>query len=108
MGRDETAAQLGYAVHPDSRGRGVLRAALGIVVEWAFRPVAEGGLGKRRLSLSTAASNKASRYAAEQAGFVHVATEPEAFGTGEEGFEDDVVYQRLNPNWTTEWANPSA
>jgi RimJ/RimL family protein N-acetyltransferase len=108
VGRDETAAQLGYAVHPDSRGRGVLRAALGILVEWAFRPVAEGGLGKRRLSLSTAASNKASRYAAEQAGFEHVATEPEAFGTGEEGFEDDVVYQRLNPNWTTESANPPA
>jgi RimJ/RimL family protein N-acetyltransferase len=107
-GRDETAAQFGYAVHPDSRGRGVLREALGVVVEWAFRPVAEGGLGKRRLGLSTAASNKASRYAAEQAGFVHVATEPDSFGTGEAGFEDDVIYQRLNPNWTSGSANPPA
>jgi RimJ/RimL family protein N-acetyltransferase len=107
-GLDETQADLGYSVHPDSRGRGVLRAALGMVVEWAFRPVAEGGLGKRRLSLSTAASNKASRYAVEQVGFTHVASLPEGFPSGEEGFEDSAIYHRLNPNWTIESTNPPA
>lgn len=98
-GLDDTAAKLGYAVHPDARGRGVLTEALRLVVEWSFRPAEEGGLGKRRLSLSTAASNKASRYAAEQVGFVHIGTEPMAFTTGEDGFEDTVVYHRLNPAW---------
>jgi RimJ/RimL family protein N-acetyltransferase len=107
-GLDDTSAQLGYMVHPDARGRGVLREALRLLVEWAFRPVADGGLGKRRLNLSTAASNKASRYAAEQSGFVHVSTEPESFPSGEEGFEGDVIYHRLNPNWTTEFTNPPA
>ncbi|MGH3876106.1 MAG: GNAT family N-acetyltransferase [Actinophytocola sp.] len=101
-GLDETEAKFGYSVHPDSRGRGVLRSALGPVVEWAFRPVSAGGLGKRRLSLTTAASNKASRYAVEQVGFTHIGTEPESFTTGEDGFDDTATYHRLNPNWTPE------
>lgn len=99
-GLDDTAATLGYAMHPDSRGRGVMTDALKLVAEWAFRPVEEGGLGKRRLSMRTAGSNMASRYAAERAGFVHVATEPEAFPTGASGFEDSLIYHRLNPRWT--------
>ncbi|HEY7598226.1 MAG TPA: GNAT family N-acetyltransferase [Actinophytocola sp.] len=106
-GLDDSEAKFGYSVHPESRGRGVLREALRIVTEWAFRPVADGGLGKRRLSLTTAVSNKASRYGAEQAGFEHVGTEPMAFPSGEEGFEDMAIYARLNPNWTTEWTKPS-
>jgi RimJ/RimL family protein N-acetyltransferase len=97
---DDTAAEIGYSVHPDARGRGVLTEALGMLVECAFRPKGEGGLGLRRLSLSTAGSNKASRYGAEKAGFTHVATHPEAFPTGESGFEDETIYQRINPDWT--------
>lgn len=107
-GLDDTEAKLGYSVHPDARGRGVLRSALELVVEWAFRPMAGGGLGKRRLSLTTAVSNKASRYAVEQVGFVHVGTEPSAFTSGEEGFEDKAIYQRVNPNWTTSFTKPPA
>jgi ribosomal-protein-alanine N-acetyltransferase len=99
-GLDPTSAQLGYSVHPDSRGRGVLTEALDMVVEWAFRPVADGGPGLRRLALDTAASNAASRHAAEKAGFAHVATEPAAFPTGESGFEDSVTYHQLNQRWT--------
>lgn len=94
-GFDPTSAQLGYGVHPSARGRGVLTEALGMVVDWAFRP---GGL--RRVWLATAASNAASRHAAETAGFTHIASEPEAFPTGESGFEDSVIYHRLNPHWT--------
>ena len=106
-GLDETEAKFGYSVHPDSRGKGVVREALATVTEWAFRSVAEGGLGKRRLTLTTAMSNSASRYAAEQAGFEHVATEPAAFTTGEDGFDDMATYARVNPNWTTESTKPA-
>jgi RimJ/RimL family protein N-acetyltransferase len=98
-GFDPTSARLGYSVHPESRGRGVLTGALDLVVEWSFRPVADGGPGFRRLSLGTAASNAASRHAAEKAGFVHVASEPAAFPTGEFGFEDSVTYHQLNQRW---------
>jgi [ribosomal protein S5]-alanine N-acetyltransferase len=95
-GLDETSAGLGYSVHPSARGRGVVTEALGMVVEWAFRSKEAGGLGLRRLELGTAASNKASRHAAEQAGFVHVATHPEAFPIDENVFDDEAIYQRLN------------
>lgn len=99
-GMDATAAEAGYSVHPSARGRGVLTEALGMLVSWAFRPKDEGGLGLRRLSLGTAVSNKASRHAAEKAGFTHVATFPEAFPIGPTGFDDEAAYQRLNPSWT--------
>ncbi len=99
-GLDDTSAEIGYMVHADSRGQGVLTEALTMMVEWAFRPVAEGGLGKRRLSLGTASDNKASRHAAEKAGFTHVATEPEAFPRFDTGFTDEVIYAQLNPLWT--------
>lgn len=99
-GLDKTAAEIGYSVHPAARGKGVLTEALGLLVECAFAPKDKGGLGIRRLSLSTAGSNKASRYAAEKVGFVHVATLPESFPTGESGFEDETIYAQTNPNWT--------
>jgi RimJ/RimL family protein N-acetyltransferase len=99
-GLDHTAAEIGYGVHPDARGKGVLTEALGMLVDCAFADKKDGGLGLRRLSLSTAASNKASRYGAEKAGFTHVATIPESFPTGESGFEEETIYAQVNPKWT--------
>lgn len=99
-GFDPTTAELGYGVHPDARGRGVLTEALDLVVDWSFRPEADGGPGLRRLVANTAASNTASRYAAQKAGFTHIASEPAAFPTGESGFEDCVTYHQLNLRWT--------
>jgi RimJ/RimL family protein N-acetyltransferase len=99
-GLDATSAEIGYSVHPDARGRGVLTEAMGMVVDCAFRPEPQGGFGLRRLSLGTAASNTASRHAAEKSGFAHVASLPETFPTGESGFEDEAVYQQINPAWT--------
>ncbi len=98
-GLDKTAAELGYSVHPDARGKGVLTEALGMLIDCAFTPKEKGGLGLRRLSLSTAGSNKASRYAAEKAGFTHVATLPDSFPTGRSGFEDETIYAQVNPHW---------
>ncbi len=102
-GLDETQAEIGYSVHPEARGKGVLTEALGMLVEWSFRSPKDGGQGLRRLSLGTAASNKASRYGAESAGFTHVATLPSAFTTGESGFDDETIYQRVNPAWRESW-----
>jgi ribosomal-protein-alanine N-acetyltransferase len=96
-GPDVTKAEVGYSVHPSRRGQGLLTEALGMVVDWAFSPA---GLGLRRLTLITATTNKASRHAAESTGFTHVATEPEAFPTGESGFTDEAIYARINPDWT--------
>jgi len=98
-GMDPTSAEVGYSVHPSSRGKGVVTEALRMVVAWAFRAKEHGGLGLRRLELDTAATNKASRHAAEQAGFVHMATHSEAFPRGDRVFDDAVIYHQLNPSW---------
>ncbi|HEV2781474.1 MAG TPA: GNAT family N-acetyltransferase [Actinophytocola sp.] len=98
-GLDDTEVKPGYVIHPDARGRGILTEALRAVVDWTFRPVAAGGFGKRRITISTAATNTASRHAAEQAGFTHVCTNPTAFSLGESDFDDEVLYQVINPSW---------
>jgi RimJ/RimL family protein N-acetyltransferase len=103
---DVTTGELGYSVHPAARGRGVLTDALGIVTEFAFRDTDQGGLGLRRLKLGTAASNKASRHAAEKAGFIHIMTEPEGFPSGDSGFEDETTYHQFNPSWKDPDARP--
>jgi RimJ/RimL family protein N-acetyltransferase len=95
---DPTQVDAGYSVHPDARGRGLLTEALGALVEWTFRPADAGGLGKRRITIQTAASNTASRYAAERAGFSQVASMPQAFPVGQD-FDHLVIYHRLNHGW---------
>jgi RimJ/RimL family protein N-acetyltransferase len=47
----------------------VLTEAVGLVVAHAFRPVADGGLGRHRLQIDTAWDNSASRRVAERNGF---------------------------------------
>lgn len=100
---DDTHGEIGYSVHPEARGKGVLREALGMLVEWAFRSRKDGGQGLRRLSLTTAGTNKASRHGAEMAGFTLVASEPEGFPVGETEFTDSTTYHRLNPAWDPSW-----
>jgi len=73
--RDSTAGEIGYWMHPDARGRKVMSTAVRLVIEHAFTPVADGGLGRRRLQLLAAEGNTASAHVAEVNGFTHVSTE---------------------------------
>ena len=98
-GLDDTEVKPGYSIHPDSRGRGILTESLLALTDWIFRPIESGGLGKRLVTISTAASNAASRHAAATAGFTHTATHPHSFPIGPVDFDDEVLYQRLNPTW---------
>lgn len=61
--RTDLEAELGYAVSPWARGRGVATAALDALTAWAF---AEGLL---RVSLLIAVSNRASSRVAEKCGY---------------------------------------
>lgn len=97
-GLDNTEVKPGYSIHPDSRGRGYLTESLLALADWTFLPVSAGGLGKRLITISTAGSNTASRHAATQAGFTHTATHPHSFPMPT-SFDDEVIYQRLNPSW---------
>lgn len=65
-----TGGEIGYWAHPDARGRGIVGEAVALVVAHAFRPRAEGGLGRHRLQIGTAWANTPSRRVAERAGFV--------------------------------------
>jgi len=102
-GLDPTSGELGYGVHPDSRGRGVLTEALRMLPGWAFRPLGDNGGGLRRLTLGTAESNTASRYAAERAGFTLSCVDPDGYPIGETGFEGMAVYALRNPDWADDW-----
>lgn len=52
---DDCTAEIGYTVRPSARGRGVARRAARIVADHVLSPVADGGLGLRRLVAETAA-----------------------------------------------------
>ncbi|MDN5717477.1 MAG: GNAT family N-acetyltransferase, partial [Janibacter sp.] len=51
-------AELGYSVRPSARGRGLAGGAARLAAQHALRPVAQGGLGLRRLVAQTAADNE--------------------------------------------------
>jgi RimJ/RimL family protein N-acetyltransferase len=65
--RDGTA-EIGYAVHPDGRGRGYVTEAVGAVLDWAFAPDPDG-LGLERVQWRALAFNHASAAVAQRLGF---------------------------------------
>ncbi|MBA2738372.1 MAG: GNAT family N-acetyltransferase [Nocardioidaceae bacterium] len=66
------SAEMGYLAHPDARGRGVVGEAVDLALAHAFRPTADGGLGRHRVQLGASWRNAASRRVAERAGFSQV------------------------------------
>ncbi|WP_229051760.1 GNAT family N-acetyltransferase [Aeromicrobium sp. Leaf350] len=81
-GLDPTSGEIGYALHPDARGHGVLRAALPAVLDHSFSPA---GLRRRRITAAAAEGNEASLAILRGAGFVptgrQTAAEPLGDGT---------------------------
>lgn len=89
-----SGAEIGYWLHPDARGRGVMREAVALAVRHAFIDVEDGGLGLDKIRLVAAVDNTASRRVAELNGFREVGTE-RAGTTCRDGKHDAVVYDRL-------------
>jgi len=94
-GLDPTSGEIGYWVHPDARGQGVMSEALRLVVDHAFADVAGGGLGLRRLSLGTAVDNLASQYVARRAGFTEVGHHRAAERLGDGSYSDALWFDLL-------------
>ncbi|WP_050670111.1 GNAT family N-acetyltransferase [Luteipulveratus halotolerans] len=82
-GLDPTSAEIGYWVHPDVRGRGVVTEATTLAVRHAFVAVEDGGLGLRRLTLNVAEGNEASAAVPRRLGFAHVGTDRRAEPLGD-------------------------
>lgn len=68
-GLDYKSGEVGYHVHPDSRGRGVMTRALRLLLRHAFAAESDGGLALQRVSLGAAARNPASLGVARSCGF---------------------------------------
>jgi RimJ/RimL family protein N-acetyltransferase len=92
---DATVGEIGYWMHPDARGRKVMTTAVELLIPHAFKPVAEGGLGRRRLVLKAAVGNSASAHVAEANGFTHVGTERSAIPRRDGSYDDDLIFDLL-------------
>jgi len=89
-----TNGEIGYWAHQDARGRGVTTEAVRLVVQHAFTPVADGGMGRTRLQIGASWGNSASRHVAERNGFTLVGHH-HADGVLGDGTVDDGAWYEL-------------
>ncbi|MEO7061078.1 MAG: GNAT family N-acetyltransferase [Lapillicoccus sp.] len=87
--------EVGYWLHPPARGRGYLPEALGPVVDHAFTPVEEGGLGLSRLHAGTDLDNLASQGVLEQAGFQQWGADRQAYRRSDGTLTDGAYFELL-------------
>lgn len=83
---------IGYAVHPDFRGRGYTARALRLLVPWAF---GEGGFA--RLELGAKTTNVASQKAALAAGFVADGVRQARLRNPDGSYSDETRFALVNP-----------
>jgi RimJ/RimL family protein N-acetyltransferase len=88
-------AEIGYWLHPTARGRGVLNEVVPVMVDHAFRPVAEGGLGLARLYAATDVDNAASQAILLKAGFRRWGQDRQAFRNGAGDVTDGAYFELL-------------
>ena len=85
---------LGYWLLPDARGRGVVGTALDLLIPYAWRSAADGGLGLHQLTAGCAASNRSSARVLRRAGFTLSGTERQSLqvdGVTEDGLVFDLL-----------------
>jgi RimJ/RimL family protein N-acetyltransferase len=92
---DKTSGEVGYWAHPEARGRGVMTAAVGLAIKQAFKPIEQGGLGRRRLTLFAAKGNTASAHVAVANGFTHTGTDRAASPRRDETYDDLLCHDLL-------------
>ncbi|MGZ0148502.1 GNAT family N-acetyltransferase [Kribbella sp. WER1] len=92
---DGTRGEIGYWMHPDARGRKVMSTAVQLVIAHAFRPIADGGLGRRRLLVKCAGPNTASAHVAEANGFTKVGDERAADPRRDGTYDSMLTYDLL-------------
>lgn len=92
LGVTPTSGEIGYWMHPDARGRGIMTEAARLAVDHAF---AADGLDRRRLVLYAAADNRASNAVAEAAGFTRYGTQRAAERLGDGSYDDLHGYELM-------------
>ncbi|MFI5426301.1 GNAT family N-acetyltransferase [Aeromicrobium sp. UC242_57] len=92
LGVNGDSGEVGYWLHPDARGRGLMTEATRLVVAHALDP---DGLDRRRLTLYAATDNAASNAVANAAGFTYYGTQRAAERLGDGSFDDLRGYELL-------------
>jgi RimJ/RimL family protein N-acetyltransferase len=90
------SGEIGYCAHPAARGRGLVTAAVGRVIEYAFLPIDQGGLGRRRLDLVAARGNLASINVALSNGFTRTGVRRAADRRRDGSYEDLLTFDLLS------------
>lgn len=92
LGINAGAGEIGYWLHPDARGRGLMTEATRMVVRHALDPE---GLNRRRLVLYAAVDNPASNAVAVAAGYTYYGTQRAAERLGDGTYDDLRGYEIL-------------
>jgi RimJ/RimL family protein N-acetyltransferase len=94
-GIDHLTAELGYWLHPDGRGRGLLHEAIERAAELLFAAVDAGGVGLRRLRLNISDGNSASMRLAAATGFTECGRDHSTSILADGSVVDTLRYERL-------------
>jgi RimJ/RimL family protein N-acetyltransferase len=87
--------ELGYWLRPGARGRAVIGEALGPVLDHAFTPVEDGGLGVVRLHAGTDSDNYASQAILRAAGFTQWGADHHAWRRTDGSLSDGAYFELL-------------
>jgi RimJ/RimL family protein N-acetyltransferase len=93
--RQGNEAEVGYLLHPDARGRGLMAQALRLAVRHAVVPVEDGGLGLARIALRAASRNVASLRVAESVGFREIGVQRQVDPQPDGSVDDLTCYDLL-------------
>jgi len=92
FGIEHGSAEVGYFLHPDATGRGIMTRAVEAAADWAF---SSEGLDVHRVSLDVADGNAASMAVARRAGFVACGRRSRSEPLGDGTLADLLEYERL-------------
>jgi RimJ/RimL family protein N-acetyltransferase len=95
-GLDYRSGEVGYHLHPDARGRGVMTTALRLLLGHAFKPESDGGVGLQRVSLGAAAANPASQGVARACGFTRTGLDRRCYNLPDGSIDDLVRFDILS------------
>ena len=87
--------ELGYWLRPGARGRRIVGEAIEAVAAYAFRPVADDGLGLVRLHAATDSDNYASQSILRSAGFRQCGADHKAWRRNDGSLSDGLYFELL-------------
>ena len=89
-------AEIGYWLHPTARGKGVVPEVMPAIIDHAFAPVSEGGMGLARLYAATDLDNVASQAVLLRAGFRRWGQDRHAFRNADGDVTDGAYFELLS------------